>query len=109
MKQTNSDCTNKKDQEKIPSPIQPVPEAQDTKASAPRETLSRPIAYPFHTSSRAGEIKRAAEIAKSTPDVRMHKIKSLKQSLKSGTLTSQSDKVAEKILEGIRKDLEDSI
>lgn len=59
----------------------------------------------LHMSGRSEEVERVCEIVRKTPDIRIKKVESIKRAMDSGTYIVSSEKVAEKILEEIRKEI----
>ncbi len=54
---------------------------------------------------RTEEVERVCEIVRKTPDIRIKKVESIKRAMDSGTYIVSCEKVAEKILEEIRKEI----
>lgn len=60
---------------------------------------------PVDLSDRAQEIARLCEMVRKTPDIRTQKVEAIKSAMDSGQYAVPSHKVAEKILEEIRKEI----
>jgi negative regulator of flagellin synthesis FlgM len=52
-------------------------------------------------SSKARDIQRAAEVVRSTPDIRTDRVNKIKKEIENGTYKPDSDVIAEKILKDI--------
>lgn len=60
---------------------------------------------PIDLSDRAQEIARLCEMVRKTPDIRTQKVEAIKSAMDSGQYAVPSHKVAEKILDEIRKEI----